>query len=123
MYFFSLIAMFMIVMFLVLLKIIHNIFSDAEYYIIIKMFLIGITINSLVLLFLVMIFKDHKFKEGPKGEVGEIGEKGLRGMPDYCSYCNKPENTLGDEKVRKDKKIIKVEVPVVDYNVKGEPIN
>lgn len=122
MYFFSLIAMFVIVLFMTVLKIIHNIFSGHEYYIVLQIFLVGFTINSLIILFLIMVFKDYKFKIGSRGEIGDGGEKGLKGLPDYCSECNKVENTLGDEKIKNDKRKIRVEVPVISYDVKGEPI-
>ena len=123
MFFFSLMAMFIILLFMVGLKIIDNIFSEKDYFIILNISLTGITINSLILLFLVMVFKDYKFKKGLIGDIGDIGEKGLQGFPDYCSDCNKPENTLGDEKIRLDKKKIRVEQPVISYDVKGKPIN
>ena len=123
MFFFSLIAMFIILLCMVGLKIIDNIFSEKEYLVILNMSLTGVTINSLILLFLEMVFKDYKFKKGLIGDIGSIGEKGLNGEPDKCSDCNKPENTLGDEKIRLDKKKIRVEQPVISYDVKGKPIN
>ena len=114
--------MFLIVFFMVCLKIIDNLFSEQDYYIILQIFLVGITINSLILLFLIMVFRDYKFKPGLKGDIGEMGLKGPKGMPDYCSECNKKENTLGDEKIKNDKKKIRIELPVVSYDAKGEPI-
>ena len=123
MFFFLLISMFIILLSMVGLKIIDNIFSEKDYFIIMYIFLIGVTINSLILLFLVMVFKDYKFKKGLIGDIGDIGEKGLKGEPDKCSDCNKLENTLGDEKIRLDKKKIRVEQPVISYDVKGKPIN
>lgn len=123
MFLFLLFAMLIILLGMVGLKIIDNIFSEKDYFMIMYIFLIGVTINSLILLFLEMVFKDYEFKKGEIGDIGLTGEKGLLGMPDYCSDCNKPENTLGDEKIRLDKKKIRVEQPVVSYDTKGKPIN
>jgi hypothetical protein len=123
MFLFLLFAMLIILLGMVGLKIIDNIFSEKDYFIIMYIFLIGITINSLILLFLEMVFKDYEFKKGEMGEIGSSGKIGLSGMPDYCSDCNKPENTLGDEKIRLDKKKIRVEQPDISSNIKGKPIN
>lgn len=123
MFLFLLFAMLIILLGMVGLKIIDNIFSEKDYFIIMYIFLIGVTINSLILLFLEMVFKNYEFKKGEIGEIGLTGEKGLLGMPDYCSDCNKPENTLGDEKIRLDKKKIKRVVPQISSVAKGKPIN
>lgn len=123
MFFFLLMAMFIILLFMTGLKIIENIFSGQEYYIILQIFLVGFAINSVIILFLKMVFKDYKFKKGSKGETGTIGEKGLKGIADNCSECNMIKNTLGDEKIINDKKKLRVEIPVIHYDIKGEPIN
>ena len=119
---FLLLSIFIILLSMVGLKIIHNIFSNKDYYNILQIFLIGITINILIFIFLKLIFNNYEIKKGVKGHVGLMGNKGLMGKPDYCASCNVIKKTLGSEKIKKDKNKIIVQTPVISYDVKGEPI-
>ena len=115
--FFLFLSVFIILLFLVSMKIIDNIFSKKEYYIIIQIFIVGIMINIIMFMFLTMEFRNIKINPGSLGNRGSPGIKGFTGNPDYCATCNKLSHTLGSKKIENDKKNkIIISTPVLEQS-------
>ena len=111
--FFLFLSIFIILLFLVSMKIIDNVYGKKEYYIIIQIFLVGIMINIIMFLFLTMVFRKVEIKKGPSGNRGSPGVKGFTGNPEYCADCNKIPQTLGSKKIEKDKDRVVVATPIL----------
>ena len=74
------------------LKFIYNTLRNKEYYIILQMFLIGVCLNIIILLYLTTIFKNKIIKSGSKGPRGPKGDKGDNGENDICNKCDTYRN-------------------------------
>ena len=118
---------FLVIIFVILMvalysmKFFKNMFSKEPYYIIIQLFVLGMTLNSCILLYNKMIFKKIEIRIGHIGKQGETGQGGLMGNNDTCGTCDNDlqKKTIGSEKLKEDKKKIIVETPVLSSNIRG----
>jgi len=104
-------------------KIINKIFKNNPNILIIQLFVVGITLNLFILLFITMKYVNLKIRDGPRGNVGEPGLKGPEGFPDICQKCEPVTKNLGQVKIDNDKeKSLIVKIPQVPVNQPGRPI-
>jgi hypothetical protein len=62
----------------------------------IRIFALSITLNIIILIFILMSFSKIKFVVGPNGPQGNKGERGMDGMPGGLIVC-KPNARIAQE--------------------------
>ena len=96
---FIVISLFITICCLVGLQFLDKLFAGSKNINTIRMFGITITINVLILIFLVMSFSKVRFAQGEIGPTGNKGEIGYEGKPGTLDVCSSKTQTVEDKKV------------------------
>ena len=96
---FIVISLFITISCLVGLQFLDKLFVGSKNINTIRMFGITITINVLILIFLVMSFSKVRFAEGEIGPVGNKGEIGFMGKSGSLGICGSRTQTVEEKKV------------------------
>ena len=96
---FIVISLFITISCLVGLQFLDKLFVGSKNINTIRMFGITITINVLILIFLVMSFSKVRFAEGEIGPVGNKGEIGFMGKSGSLGICSSRTQTVEEKKV------------------------
>jgi len=81
--------------------------------------IITVTLNVMILTFLIFSFSKIKTKQGPKGPRGIRGRRGFNGKYDTVQKCNKQEKRLGETYLeKKTKENVVIQKPVLGFNEK-----
>ena len=84
-----------------------------------RILIITITLNIMILTFLIFSFSKIKTKTGPKGPKGIRGRRGFNGKYDTVQKCGKQEKLLGETYLEgKTKDTIVIQKPVLGFNDK-----
>jgi hypothetical protein len=80
------------------LQIIDRLFAGSKNLNAVRMFAIAITINIIILVFILMSFSKIKFAVGVNGPQGNKGERGSEGGPGGLVVCKPKARTVQEQK-------------------------
>jgi hypothetical protein len=91
-------AIFLFIAGVVGLQLLDRLFAGSKNLNAIRMFAIAITINIVILIFIIMSFSKVKFAVGFEGPQGNKGERGIDGAPGGLTVCKPKAKTAQEQK-------------------------
>ena len=95
---FIIIAIFIFIAGIVGMQFLDKIFAGSKNLNAIRMFALALTINIIVLFFIIMSFSKVKFAPGTSGPQGNKGSRGNDGTPGGLSVCQVKARTAQEQK-------------------------
>lgn len=83
---------------IVVMQFLDKLFAGSKNLQAIRIFAISITLNIIILIFILMSFRKIKFVVGPNGPQGNKGERGFEGTPGGLVVCKPNPRTAQEQK-------------------------
>jgi len=98
---FIVVALMMFIGGIVGMQFLDRLFAGSKNLQAIRIFAISITLNVIILIFILMSFSKIKFMVGPVGPQGNKGERGMEGSPGGLVVCKPNARTAQEQKALK----------------------